>query len=421
MKPEITTLANGLRVLPIPILGSETVTVLVLVKAGSRYETPETNGLSHFLEHMCFKGTPKRPSAFVISNELESIGAISNAFTGQEVTGYFAKGLSEHFEQITDVISDIYQNSLFPEGEIEKEKGVIIEEINMYEDIPQALVEYDIYKLMFGDTPLGWRIGGFKEVVSTFTRENLIEYYTRRYIPEETLLVMAGNVTTDQALELSKKYFATLDTKSPDQDSSIEIEQTEPRVSIRKRVNDQTYISIGFRAFSSYDPRLPVLEVLAGVLAHGMASRLFQILREEMGACYYVNASVHSYREEGFLEISAGVDTKRLHEVIARIYAECQKLKTELVSEAELSRVKEYNVGSIKLGLESSNAQAMFYGEQAILKKPLQTPSETADEIRKVTPEALQTLAGELFRPEHTNLVIVGPEGDENALRSIFV
>ncbi len=421
MKPEITTLANGLRVLPIPIIGSETVTVLVLVKAGSRYETLETNGLSHFLEHMCFKGTTKRPSAFIISNELESIGAISNAFTGQEVTGYFAKGLSEHFEQITDVISDIYQNSLFPEAEIAKEKGVIIEEINMYEDIPQALVEYDIYKLMFGDTPLGWRIGGFKEVVSTLTREDLTEYYGRRYVPEETLLVMAGNITTDQALGLSEKYFGTLVAKSSGQDISTQIQQTEPRVSIRKRVNDQTYISIGFRAFSSYDPRLPVLEVLGGVLAHGMASRLFQILREEMGACYYVNASIHSYREEGFFEISAGVDTKRLHEVVARIYAECQKLKTELVSEMELSRVKEYNVGSIKLGLESSNAQAMFYGEQAILRKPLKTPREIADEIRGVTSGAIQKLAEELFRPEHANLVVVGPEGDEVTLKSIFV
>src|SRR3989344_8490171 len=205
-----TILYNGLRIITAPQPDNPAVTILVLVEAGSEYETKDINGLSHFLEHLCFKGTKKRPKAIDITGELDSIGAFYNAFTSQEFTGYFAKAQAKHFDKILDVVSDIYLNSVFDPTEIDKERGVIIEEINMYEDLPMARVHYLFLELLYGDQPAGWNIVGEKEVIQALQREDFLDYRGKHYLAEKTIVVIAGNINEEETIAKVKGIFTEM-------------------------------------------------------------------------------------------------------------------------------------------------------------------------------------------------------------------
>ena len=333
-------LHNGLRVITVPMKDNPTVTVLVLVEAGSKYETKKISGLSHFLEHMCFKGTIKRPKSIDISKELDSLGTESNAFTGEEYTGYYAKADAKHFSQIFDVISDIYLNSTFPEAEMEKEKGVIIEEINMYEDMPQRHVGDLLMKLLYGDQPAGWNIAGKRENVRQMKRQDFIQYKKDHYVPAATIVVVAGHIKESDVLEEVKKSFGQIQ-KSPKKNKiKVKERQIKPQVLIKYKKTDQSHLALGFRTFDIFSKQNPSLAVLTSILGGGMSSRLFQRLREEMGVCYYVNAGANPLTDHGYLEIRAGVDNKRALEVIKAILEECHKLKMALVPSDELNKAK---------------------------------------------------------------------------------
>ncbi len=402
-------LENGLRVITVPMKDNPTVTVLVLVEAGSKYETKKINGLSHFLEHMCFKGTTKRPNAIDISKELDTLGAQYNAFTSQEYTGYYAKSDAKHFKKIFDVISDIYLNSTFPEAEMQKEKGVIIEEINMYEDMPNRHVQDLIMKLLYGNQPAGWNIAGEKKNILDMKRDNFVEYKKGHYLPEATTLVVAGKINEKKVLNEVKKVFSKISYDKKAQKLKTKEIQKKPQALVSFKKTDQTHFVLGIRSYNLFNKKNATLAVLAGILGGGMSSRLFQKLREEMGVGYYVRAYNDTYTDHGFFQISAGVDNKRINEVLKAVLLECKKLKNYKVSEEELNKVKEFLIGNMKLSLESSDDIANFYGIQELLKKEIKTAEKKAIEIRKVTGNQIKSLANNIFKNNKLNLALIGP------------
>jgi predicted Zn-dependent peptidase len=409
MKYSKKILNNGLKVITVPMKDNPTVTVLVLVETGSKYETKEINGISHFLEHMCFKGTNRRPKAIDIVKELDAIGSQYNAFTAQEYTGYYAKSDAKHFKKIFDVVSDIYLNSTFPEVEMQKEKGVIIEEINMYEDLPPRHVQDMIMKLLYGDQPAGWNIAGEKENILNMKRENFVQYHKEHYVPNATTLVVAGKITEKQVMTEVKKVFGHIKKQKKSNKLKVVEKQNKPKVLLKFKETDQSHFVLATRTFDLFDKKNTVLSVLAGVLGGGMSSRLFQKLREEMGVCYYVRAYGDAYTDHGFFQISAGVDNKRVEEVLNAILEECRKLVKEKVSIEELEKVKECLIGNMKLSLESSDDIANFYGGQELLRKKIESSEQKAKEIRKVTATQIQNLAKEIFKDNKLNLAIIGP------------
>ncbi len=402
-------LKNGLRVVTVPMKDNPTATVLVLVEAGSKYETKDVNGISHFLEHMCFKGTTKRPKAIDISKELDAIGSQYNAFTGQEYTGYYAKSDAKHFKKIFDVVSDIYLNSTFPEGEMQKEKGVIIEEINMYEDMPNRHVQDLMMGLLYGDQPAGWNIAGEKKNILEMKRDDFVKYKKEKYVPEATTIVVAGRVTEKEVMKEVAKVFGNLPNSKKAKKVKTKENQTKPEVLVKYKDTDQTHFVLGVHTYDLFNKKNIALSVLGGVLGGGMSSRLFQKLREEMGVGYYVRAYNDVYTDHGFFQISAGVDNKRINEVIDAVLDECKKLKTELVSNEELEKVKECLIGNMKLSLESSDDIANFYGAQELLKKEIKKAEDKAKEIRAVTAKQIKDVANQIFKNEKLNLALIGP------------
>ena len=420
MKFSKKVLKNGLRVITIPMKDNPTATVLVLVEAGSKYEEKKVNGISHFLEHMCFKGTTKRPKAIDISKELDALGSQYNAFTAQEYTGYYAKSDAKHFSQIFDVVSDIYLNSTFPETEMQKEKGVIIEEINMYEDMPQRHVQDLVMKLLYGDTPAGWNIAGEKKNILNMKRDDFVTYKKAHYLPEATVLVVAGQVTEKQVMREVNKIFRNIKRgKKVGKVKTKELQKkSEILVSFKK--TDQTHFVLGVRSLDLFSKKSAILSVLGGVLGGGMSSRLFQKLREEMGVGYYVRAYNDAYTDHGFFQISAGVDNKRIKEVIKAVLNECNKLKNEKVGEEELNKVKECLIGNMKLSLESSDDIANFHGGQELLKREIKNAEEKAEEVRHVTALQIQNLAKDIFQNNKLNLALIGPFKDKAKFSKIL-
>ncbi len=403
---------NGLRLITAPMADNPTVTVLVLVETGSKYETKNINGLSHFLEHMCFKGTTARPRAIDISHELDAIGSAYNAFTGFEYTGYYAKAKAEHFDTLLSVVSDIYLNPTFAADQIEREKGVIIEEINMYEDLPQRTVQSMFMQALHGDQPAGWDIAGPREVVKAMNRNNFVNYRAEHYVASATTVVVAGNITEAAVRAAVEKVFAGVSTtQKKDKMPTVEAQKV-PFVLTKEKKTDQTHLVLGFRTVPAKHEDQSVLDVIQGVLSGGMSSRLFQKLREDMGVCYYAKAGNDALTDHGHMEIRTGVDTARRDEVISILLKECATLVTTPVSPEELKKVKDHMNGMLYLGLESSDSIAELYGIQEVLRLPVQTPDEMAAKVQAVTAEDIQRVAKKYFVPEHLNLAIIGPNVD---------
>ncbi len=407
-------LKNGLTVITVPMKDNPTATVLVLVRAGSKYETKRVNGISHFLEHMCFKGTTKRPKATDISKELDGLGSQYNAFTAQEYTGYYAKSEARHFSQIFDIVSDIYLNSTFPEAEIEKEKGVIIEEINMYEDMPQRHVQDLMMKLLYGDQPAGWNIAGEKKNILAMQRADFVKYKSEHYLPEATTIVVAGRVKEKEVLARVRGIFASVKRGRKSQKIKVKEQQTAPKALVSYKKTDQTHFVLGVRTYDLFYKNNAVLSVLSGILGGGMSSRLFVKLREEMGVGYYVRAYNDTYTDHGFFQISAGVDNKRIDEVLKAVLSECKKIAGEPVSEEVLKKTQEYLIGNMKLSLESSDDIANFYGGQELLQNKIKNIEDKTKEIRKVTARQIRSLARDIFMNRKLNLAIIGPFKDKN-------
>jgi len=413
-------LKNGLRIMAVPIKGAPSVTVMSLIEAGSKYENKQNNGISHFLEHMCFKGTEKRPKAIDISREFDSLGAQNNAFTSQEVTGYWAKAHNKHTDKILDIISDMYLHPTFPAGDLEIEKGVIVEEINMYEDLPQILVHEVFNGLLYGDQPAGWSIAGTRENVRSFKRDDFVNYRKNHYVSSATAIVIAGDINEADIFKKVNKAFAEIPTTKKISKKKILERQNKPAVKVRYKETDQTHLVIGVRTFNLYDKKIPALKLLSAVLGNGMSSRLFQKMRTDLGICYYVRSAIDELTDHGMLTVSAGVDSSRVEQGVKGILDEMKKIKDEKVPELELRKAKDYLIGNMYLGLESSDALANFFGSQEIFKEKIKTPKEMEREIEKITSSDVSKIAKEIIQNKKLNMAIVGRYKDDSQFKNIL-
>ncbi len=409
-KPLRYKLKNGLRVLMVPQPQSLTATAMVSVEAGSKYETKKINGLSHFLEHMCFKGTTKRPTALEISSELDGLGAQYNAFTSQESTSYYAKVKKDNFGEILDVVSDMYVDPVFDAGEIEKERGVIIQELNMYEDTPMRRVQELFMQRVYGDQPAGWDIGGRKEVIRKLTRDDFIAYRKKHYVPQATIITLAGKFEPKKALKEIARHFAVLKPGPKGRKLPVKESQRRPEELVRFKDVDQSHIVMGFRAFDAHDKRKYALQLAAEILGGGMSSRLFQKVREELGAAYYVRCEPDLYTDHGLIAMSAGLDHSKIEAALQAALGEFTRLKEEKVSAADLKKAKEHFIGELFLSLEGSDAIAGFYASQELLGLGgLKAPEEVAQRIGAVTTAEIQAVAKSVFTGRNLNLAVIGP------------
>ena len=412
-------LKNGLRVVLVPMKGVA-ATALVLVEAGSEYEKKRWSGLSHFLEHMVFKGTERRPKAGTISEELDALGAEYNAFTGQEYTGYWAKAEARKLPGLLELVSDLYLHPIFDEKEIEKERGVIIEELNMYEDTPMRSVQDLFLELLYGDQPAGWNVGGTKETVRRLTRDDFVEYRSLHYVAPATAVIVAGSFSEGAVMRQLRSLFGSLPRGKKEAKPKTKESQSAPRVKVKGKKSDQTHVVLGVRAFSVFDKRRHALQLLAHILGGGMSSRLFKRVREEMGAAYYVRAEADLALDHGVFAVSSGVNHPKLHGVISAILEEMASLAHTPVPEAELRRAKDHLVGTFRLGLETSDELAMFYGGQEIIVKKLTDPDTLVRRTLAVTAKEIQALAKTLFKERALNLALIGPHESPEKLRRLL-
>ncbi len=420
--PRKIVLPNGLRVVLVPQASSLAASVLVLVEAGSEYETRRLNGISHFLEHMTFKGTALRPRPGMIAEEFAALGAQSNAFTSQEFTGYWAKAEAKKLKKIMEIVTDLYLHPLLAPEEIEKERGVIVEELNMYEDTPTRKVQDLLLALLYGDQPAGWDVVGTRENVRRFTRDDFAAYRRARYVTSGTVVVIAGRFDEKAVLARIRAAFGGLPRRRRAPKEKTRERQTKPGLLVRYKKSDQGHLVLGFRAFDLFDRRRYALRVLADVLGGGMHSRLWKKIREELGAAYYLGADAELSLDHGFFEIAAGVDHAKVETVLRAVIDECRMLRDTLVPADELARTKDHMAGSIILGLETADELASFYGGEEILTGTLLPPEKIIDRIRKTTAEEVRAAARDVFRNEKMNLAAIGPyrAGEKKKLSKIL-
>ena len=401
---------NGLRVLLAPMTETKAVTVLVLAKVGSRYETKDINGVSHFVEHLMFKGTKKRPTTLRISKELDSIGAEYNAFTSKDHTGYYIKARADKQELALEMLSDILFNSKFEAKEIDRERGVIVEEINMYEDNPMMYMEDLFEQTVFGDHPLGWNIAGPKEIIRKVSRTKIFNYYKKYYQPANMMVVVAGNIT-DQTKTLVKRYFSrhSVGKFGNNGFKKAAARQNKPQVQIMKKQTEQAQMALGFPAYSYYNSRIYALYLMSVIIGGNMSSRLFTNIRERKGLCYFIRATANIYQDTGTFMIQAGLDKLRLNAAISEILKELSKLKKNGVSHQELRKAKDYLAGKLTLKLESSDDVAAWLAKQELLENRIITPDKLMAKLAKVTRQEISRVAKDIIKQNKLNLALIGP------------
>jgi len=407
---ERRVLDNGLRVLTANLPHAQSVTCMVMIGAGSRYETLGTNGIAHFCEHMFFKGTERRPTARDIAGEVDAIGGEFNAFTTKESTAYYVKCAAEHRDVALDVLVDMLRHSRFDADEIEREKGVIVEEMNMYFDTPRDYIGGVYDELVYGDQPLGWDIIGRKETVRSATPETFRGYLDRWYHPERIVVGIAGRIG-DDAVE----RVATLLGDLPSVATGA-AEPTRPhadgRVKVFTKASDQAHLIIGVPSYPLQHPDRYSLQLLATVLGGGMSSRLFTEVREKRGLAYYVHGINHSYTDAGSLFSQAGVDIKRIDEAVTTIRAELKKIADEPVPGDELEKSRNFAKGRFVLQIENPQGLIMFGLRREVLERRAPEPEEVLAGISAVTAEDVQRVAQDLIGDDRLRLAVIGPFDD---------
>ena len=412
------TLDNGLRVLTSNLDHAQSVTCMVMLAAGSRYETPDTNGIAHFSEHMFFKGTERRPTARDIAGEIDAIGGEFNAFTGKEYTAYYVKCAAEHRDVALDVLVDMLRNSRFDAEEIEREKGVIIEEMNMYFDTPRDFIGGVYESLLYGDQPLGWDIIGRKETVREATRETFMSYLDRWYKPPRMVVGIAGKIG-DDALERAQALFGDLPGAETGKPEPARDYQTE-RVRVFTKQSDQAHLVLGVPSYPIEHPDRYALQMVATVLGGGMSSRLFTEVRERRGLAYYVFGTNYSYTDVGTLYSQAGVDLTRIDDAVATIRAELQKMADEQVPSDELEKARSFAKGRFTLQTESPQGLLQFGLRREVLEGGAVEPKEVLDGLDAVTVEDVQRVAQEVIGGNTFTLAVVGPFDDQERFEKLL-
>ena len=412
------TLDNGLRVLTSNLDHAQSVTCMVMLAAGSRYETPDTNGIAHFSEHMFFKGTERRPTARDIAGEIDAIGGEFNAFTGKEYTAYYVKCAAEHRDVALDVLVDMLRNSRFNDEEIEREKGVIIEEMNMYFDTPRDFIGGVYEELLYGDQPLGWDIIGRKETVRSATRETFMSYLDKWYKPPRMVLGIAGRIG-DDTLERAQALLGDLPTGETGEPEPASGYQSE-RVRVFTKQSDQAHLVLGVPSYPVQHPDRYALQMVATVLGGGMSSRLFTEVRERRGLAYYVFGTNHSYTDAGSLYSQAGVDINRIDEAVTTIAAELTKIAAERVPADELEKARSFMKGRFVLSLESPQGLILFGMRKEVTEGGAPDPEEILAGIDAVTAEDVQRVAQDLIAKDQLRLAVIGPFDDASRFENLL-
>ncbi len=415
-----TVLDNGLKVITSTMPHSRSVSIAFLVGAGSCYESQQEAGVSHFTEHLFFKGTQRRPTAKEISQDIEGVGGIINAGTDKEATIFWCKVASSHFPIALDVLSDLLLNSRFDSTDIEKERPVIIEEINMNLDLPQQRVGMLIDELLWPEQPLGREVAGTKKTVSGINRGQMLSYIGRRYVPNNIVVSVAGDIQHEQAVAQIEPLLDKWPAKEIATQYIADDRQTEPRFRTESKEGEQAHLCLAVHGFSRFHQQRFVLDLLNTVLGGGMSSRLFTEIREHKGLAYDIHSYVEHFLDSGSFIVYAGVDPAKVETAAEAILGELSKLKQE-ISSGELTRAKELSKGRLQLRLEDSQNLALWLGSQELLIQHILTLDEVISIIDAISIDELEQVAEKLLASEQLNLAIVGPIKNEPSVELLKV
>lgn len=407
--PRFHKLANGLPVLTVPMVGTASTTALVLMRVGSRYESKREQGLSHFLEHMLFKGTAKWPTAQALSQTLDGVGADYNAFTTKEYTGYYVKTAAQHLTLALSVLADMVWRPKLDGDEMTREKKVICEEIKMYEENPLLHIG-DLYEqALYKGSTLGVNIAGSKQSVTALTRAQLAGFWQAYYHPRKMLLVVAGKVGASSARTIAQQFAVPARAASPHTFQRFHPRYRTPQVALQFKATEQVQLALGWPAYGWRDKRRLALELLAIIMGGNMSSRLFLRLREREGLCYSVRASTDAYVGTGSFTVQAGLDQARLALALKLTRQELSKVRAKLVGQAELTKAKEYIRGKFTLALEDSSARAEYTGKHYFLEGSRATPEQHLRRLAAVTARQVQAVARDVLRDRRATLALIGP------------
>lgn len=406
-----TTFKNGLRLVTVPIKGLESAAITVWVGVGSRYEEKEHSGISHFLEHMAFKGGKKYKTASAVSEAIDSIGAQNNAATSREWTNFYIKAHSEQLGKAFDILSDIILNASLKEDDIETERGVILEEIAMTEDTPIQKIGDIFTQLVFGDTPMGRDISGTRETVKAIKKKDFANYREKHYGGKNMVITVAGRINEDEINKFVDEHFANVPAKKEETAEEFSWDQKKPNIKVDYKDSEQAHFILGYRGLSRTSEDRYAEAVLATILGRGMSSRLFTEIREKRGLAYGVSTSSSHYVDTGVFLTYAGVDKKRIEEAIKVVLDEKKSIadKEKPIEKEELKKAKEYIKGGIALSLENTISVNDFFGKRVMFLEKMETPEELFDKIDKVELSDVYKVAKETFVPEKLNLAIIGP------------
>ncbi len=412
MKPTSKKLKNGMQTILVPHTGTASMTLMVLTRVGSRYEHKAINGVSHFIEHLMFKGTKRRPNTLAITKELDRYGAEFNAFTSKDMTAYYVKIDATHTALAIDLLSDMLFHSKFDPKEINRERGVIVEEINMYEDNPRMHIEDLLEGALFPGNTLGWNIAGPREVIRSVPRKNLVDYRDRYYIPSRMTVVVAGKLPQGTQKLLERAFGGIREPRKrhdgPFASFSVPTKLKEP-VAFQAKKTEQVQLGLAVHGLPYEDRHIPTVNLLATILGGTMSSRLFIQVRERRGLCYSIHANHESYEDTGIFSVLAGLKKTRVPEAIGVIWQELMRMAQKPVGADELQRAKDHLRGKLTLAFEDSSTQAGWYGKQWVFQKKLLTPEERLRQIDRVTAKDIQKIAKQLFHPERLAMAIIGP------------
>ena len=410
-----TTLPNGLRVITAPMPQTRSVSISVCIGAGSRYETPLEAGISHFIEHLCFKGTAKRPAAQLISEAIDGVGGILNAATDREYTVYYAKVARPHFELALDVLTDLVQSPLFDPLELEKERKVVLEELASVADSPAQQVDLLIDALLWPDQPLGWDIGGTQASLEGLTREMVLDYVRRQYVPNNIVVAVAGNIEPEEARVLLEPTLGSLPAGEPSPWFPVQNGQKEPGCSLLYKRTEQSHIAIAVHGLSLNHPDRYALDLVSVLFGESMSSRLFMELRERQGLCYDVHSYVTHFQDDGSFGVYAAVDPRNVRQAVQGLMDELRRL-AEGVPDDELQKAKELAKGRMLLRMEDTRSVSGWLGGQEILSGDILTPEEVVARLEDVTVEDVRSTLRSILRRDRLNLAIVGPHRSDRYL-----
>jgi predicted Zn-dependent peptidase len=406
-------LKNGLTLLTVPIEGAASITMSIFVKAGSRYEEKRINGISHFLEHLHFKGTKKYPNAKKLSETVDEIGGEFNANTGKEHTQYFIRSAYEHMPLVFDVLTDMLKNPIFDEKEMNREKGVIIEEINMYKDNPQIHVESLFEETLWNDQPLGRDIAGTAEVIRSITKADILDYRNRFYQPSNMIVAVSGNFDQKKLEDLVAEHWLNVPNKKVNGFKAVHEKQSIPRLSVENKITEQAHMIVGFCAYPYKHKNNYPLRILSTVLGGGMSSRMFLRIRERMGLAYYVSTSFNNYLDSGNFFVQSGLKVASAPQALEVILDELRKVRDQGVTAKELKKAQEYIKGKIALAMEDPHEKLEWYLGQEAFTGRVRTIKQAFEELDKVTLDQVKIVAEELIQNSGLNMAIVGPFADK--------